>query len=79
MRCVSLSSSAVSIDGVSSHTSEVVSVHLTGNLAVLTQHGTDPRVLGVAFGWLFQSRRLETQEKASYPKYSSQFQLYNRA
>src|SRR5437870_3678412 len=66
-----------SIDAVSSHTSEVVSVHLTGSLALLTQRGTDPRVLGVAFQWLFLSSKLETQEKASYPKYSSQFQLYS--
>jgi hypothetical protein len=70
-------SSALSIDAVSSHTSEVVSVHSTGNLAVLTQPGTDPRALDVDFQWLFLSRRLETQEKESYPRYSSQFQLYS--
>ena len=44
--------SARSIDAVSSHTSEAFSVHLTGNLAVLTQPGTDPIVLDVEVQWL---------------------------
>jgi len=57
---------ARSIDAVTSHTSEVVSVHSIGNLVVLTQLGTDPRVLGVAFERLILSRKLETLGKEPY-------------
>jgi len=62
---------------VTSHTSEVVSVHSIGNLVVLTQLGTDPRVLGVAFERLILSRKLETLGKEPYPRYSHQLQLYS--
>jgi hypothetical protein len=51
---------------MSSHTSEVFSVHAIGSLVVLTQHGTDPRVLGVAFERLILSRKLETLGKEPY-------------
>ena len=70
-------SSARSIDVVSSHTSEVVSVHSIGSLAVLTQRGTDPIMLGAEFQWLILSRKLETLGKEPYPRYSNLFQLYS--
>jgi hypothetical protein len=70
-------SSALSIDGVSSHTNEVVSVHLTGNLVVLTQRGIDQVMLGAVFEWLILSRKLETLRKELYPRYSHQLQLYS--
>jgi hypothetical protein len=60
---------------MSTHTSGVFSGRLTGNLAQPTQRGTGQVVRGVESLVLFPSRKLETQEKAFYLKYSSRFQV----
>ncbi len=67
---------ARSIDAVTSHTSEVFSVHSIGSLAVLTQRGTDPRVLGVAFGGCAIQKARNTG-KSVLSEISSQYQLYS--
>ncbi len=64
---------------MSTHTNGVFSGRLTGNLAQPTQRGTGQVVRGVESHVLYPSRKLETQEKAFYLKYSSQSQACSTA